>query len=164
VVRVTGSTRTVLTTVTGTTATLTGLSPSTAYTVVVVARNGAGLTSPDSPATQFTTRPATPAGGCAVTYAANTWNGGFTATVTVKNTGSAAWSGWKLGFTFPGNQKVAQGWSATWAQTGADVTATAMPWNSSPGPGESVSIGFNGSYTGTNANPAAFSVDGKPCG
>jgi endoglucanase len=106
VVSVDGPARAVLATVTGTTATLTGLSPSTAYTLVVVARNGAGLTSPDSPAARFTTQPATPAGGCQVTYAANTWNGGFTATVTVKNTGTTAWTSWQLGFAFPGNQKV----------------------------------------------------------
>ncbi|SFW78901.1 glycoside hydrolase family 9 protein [Amycolatopsis australiensis] len=164
VVRVNGSARTVLATVTGTTATLTGLSASTAYTVVVVARNGVGLTSQDSPSAQFTTKPATPAGGCAVTYTTNTWTGGFTAAVTVKNTGTTAWSGWKLAFTFPGSQKVTQGWSATWAQSGADVTATAMPWNGSVAPGQSVSIGFNGSYTGTNTNPAAFTVDGRACG
>ncbi|WP_326958841.1 glycoside hydrolase family 9 protein [Amycolatopsis sp. NBC_01286] len=163
VVRVTGSARTVLATVTGPTASLTGLSPSTAYTVVVVARNGAGLASPDSPAAQFTTQPATPAGGCQVTYAANTWNGGFTATATLKNTGTTAWTNWKLGFTFPGNQKVTQGWSATWAQSGADVTAAAMPWNGSVAPGQSVAIGFNGSYTGTNPNPSAFTVDGRAC-
>jgi endoglucanase len=164
VVRVTGSARTVLTTVTGTTATLTGLTPSTAYTVLVVARNGAGLTSPDSATAQFTTQPATPAGGCEVTYAANTWNGGFTAGVTVKNTGTTAWTGWKLGFTFPGNQKVTQGWSATWAQAGADVAATAMSWNGALAPGQSASIGFNGSYTGSNARPQSFTVNGRTCG
>jgi endoglucanase len=164
VVRVAGSARTVLATVTGTSATLTGLTPSTAYTLVVVARNGAGLAGPDSAAAQFTTLPDTPAGGCAVTYTANTWNGGFTATATLTNTGTTAWPNWTVKFAFPGNQKVTQGWSATWAQSGANVTATAMSWNGSVAPGKSVSIGFNGSYTGTNANPAAFSVNGKACG
>ncbi|WP_318307107.1 glycoside hydrolase family 9 protein [Amycolatopsis solani] len=163
VVRVSGSARTVLATVTGTTATLTGLTPSTAYTLVVVARNGAGAKSADSPPARFTTPPDTPAGGCAVTYTANTWNGGFTATVNLTNTGTTAWTAWTLKFSFPGNQKVTQGWSATWSQSGADVTAAAMPWNASVAPGRSVAIGFNGSYTGTNANPAAFTVNGKAC-
>ncbi|NBH07849.1 cellulose binding domain-containing protein, partial [Amycolatopsis sp. SID8362] len=161
VVRVDGSTRKVLATVTGTSATLTGLTASTAYNVVVVARNGTGLSSPDSPAARFTTLAA---GGCAVTYAANTWTGGFTATVNLTNTGTTAWSAWKLKFSFPGNQKVTQGWSATWAQSGADVTATSLPWNGSVAPGRSVAIGFNGSYTGSNANPAAFTVNGAACG
>ncbi|RSD16822.1 glycoside hydrolase family 9 protein [Amycolatopsis eburnea] len=161
VVRVDGSARTVLATVTGTSATLTGLTASTAYNVVVVARNGTGLSSPDSPAARFTTLAA---GGCSVTYAANTWNSGFTATVNLTNTGTTAWSAWKLKFSFPGNQKVTQGWSATWAQSGADVTATSLPWNGSVAPGRSVAIGFNGSYTGSNANPAAFTVNGAACG
>ncbi|WP_439379148.1 glycoside hydrolase family 9 protein [Amycolatopsis lexingtonensis] len=161
VVRVNGSARTVFATVTGTTATLTGLSASTAYNVVVVARNGTGLTSPDSPAATFTTLPA---GGCAVTYSANTWNGGFTATVNLTNTGTTAWPSWKLKFSFPGSQKVTQGWSATWAQSGAEVTATSLSWNGSVAPGRSVAIGFNGSYTGSNTNPAAFAVNGTTCG
>ncbi|MBE1493345.1 endoglucanase [Amycolatopsis lexingtonensis] len=161
VVRVSGSARTVLATVTGTTATLTGLSASTAYNVVVVARNGTGLTSPDSPAATFTTLAA---GGCAVGYSANTWNGGFTATVNLTNTGTTAWPSWKLKFSFPGSQKVTQGWSATWAQSGAEVTATSLSWNGSVAPGRSVAIGFNGSYTGSNANPAAFTVNGTACG
>ncbi|MEV6880340.1 glycoside hydrolase family 9 protein [Amycolatopsis sp. NPDC051128] len=163
VVRVNGSARTVLATVAGTSATLTGLSPSTAYSVVVVARNGAGLAGPDSPAAQFTTLPGTPVGGCAVTYTANSWNGGFTATVNLTNTGTTAWPTWTLKFAFPGNQKVTQGWSATWSQASANVTAVAMPWNASVAPGQSVSLGFNGSYTGSNANPAAFTVNGRAC-
>ncbi|UOZ07037.1 cellulose binding domain-containing protein [Amycolatopsis sp. WQ 127309] len=97
----------------------------------MVARNGAGLASPDSPAAQFT--------------------------------GTTAWTSWKLGCTFPGNQKVTQGRSATWAQSGADVTAAAMPWNGSVEPGQSVAIGFNGSCTGTNPDSSAFTVDGRAC-
>jgi endoglucanase len=82
----------------------------------------------------------------------------------VTNTGTTAWTTWALKFSFPGNQKVTQGWSATWSQSGPDVTATAMPWNASVAAGKSVSIGFNGSYTGSNPNPAAFTVNGKACG
>lgn len=161
VVGVTGSSRKVLATVAGTSATLTGLTPSTAYTLVVVARNGAGANSADSPSARFTTLAA---GGCAVTYAANTWNGGFTATVTLTNTGTTAWPSWTLKFPFSGNQKVTQGWSATWSQSGADVSATSLPWNGSVAPGRSVAIGFNGSYSGSNANPRAFTVNGVACG
>jgi len=164
VVRVSGTTRTVLATVPGTTTALTGLTPSTAYSVVVVAHNGAGLAGPDSPTARFTTSPGTPSGGCAVAYTANTWGGGFTAALNVTNTGTTTWPDWTLRFAFPGNQKVTQGWSATWSQSGTDVTAKAMSWNGSVAPGQSVSIGFNGSYTGSNANPAAFTVNGRTCG
>ncbi|KAA2252188.1 endoglucanase [Solihabitans fulvus] len=108
--------------------------------------------------------PVTPPGDCRVTYASNTWNTGFTATITLTNTGTAAWTDWALTFPFPGDQQVAQGWSATWSQSGANVTATAMPWNSTLAPGASTTIGFNGTYTGVNTNPSSFTVNGRTCG
>ena len=37
-------------------------------------------------------------------------------------------------------------------------------WNGSVSPGKSVTFGFNGNYTGTNDVPAAFTVNGSPCG
>ncbi|MET0134092.1 MAG: glycoside hydrolase family 9 protein [Kibdelosporangium sp.] len=162
VVRIEGSTRTVLATSTATTATLTGLAANTPHTVAVVARNGAGLRSTDSPTVQFTTAGST-GGGCAVTYTPNTWTNGFTASITITNTSAAAWTGWTLKFSFPGNQKVTQGWSATWSQTNADVTATSLSWNGPLAAGKSTTVGFNGSHTGTNTNPAAFTVNDTTC-
>ncbi len=53
---------------------------------------------------------------CAVTYTASTWQGGFSANITVKNVGDAV-NGWTLGFTFPNTgQKVGSGWSAPGAR------------------------------------------------
>jgi endoglucanase len=162
VVRVDGSARAVLATSTSTTAALTGLTPSTAYKVAVVARNGAGLSSADSPTVQFTTRAAATA-GCTVKYAPNSWNTGFTANITVTNSGTTAWTGWTLKFSFPGNQKVTQGWAATWSQTNADVTAVNLPWNGALAPGQSTTVGFNGTYSGTNTNPSAFTIGTDAC-
>ncbi len=108
--------------------------------------------------------PAGAAPGCRVDYTANNWGGGgFGAAVKITNLGDAV-SGWTLKFTFPGSQRVTQGWSATWTQSGADVTAANASWNGSLGTGASVDIGFNGSYTGsTNANPATFTLNGTTC-
>ena len=103
------------------------------------------------------------AAGCKVTYSVNDWGGGFTGTVTLANTGSAAWSAWSLGFAFPGNQKVSQGWSATWTQSGNQVTATSLSYNGSVPGGGSTSIGFNGTYTGGNVAPTTFTVNGMTC-
>ena len=58
-------------------------------------------------------------------------------------------------------QAITAGWSATWSQTGRDVTAASMPWNGQVEPGKSVHIGFNGSGTGTD--PTAFTINGKAC-
>jgi Glycosyl hydrolase family 48/Cellulose binding domain/Bacterial Ig domain len=99
---------------------------------------------------------------CDVTYTTNDWSTGFTAAVTIRNLGDPLTS-WNLGFTFPGNQQVTQGWSATWTQSGANVTATNVPWNGNLATGASVSVGFNGSYSGTNGKPTAFTINGTAC-
>ncbi|WP_436534507.1 glycoside hydrolase family 9 protein [Actinoplanes sp. HUAS TT8] len=113
---------------------------------------------PPSPSTS-----PTPSAGCRVTYTTSDWGSGFTGTVTVANTGTSAWTSWNLGFTFPGNQKVGQGWSATWAQTGTQVTATSLSYNGALAAGGSTSAGFNGTYSGTNPPPTAFTVNGMAC-
>ncbi|MEW9549910.1 glycoside hydrolase family 6 protein [Nonomuraea sp. NPDC050783] len=107
---------------------------------------------------------------CDVTYSANSWTsspgqGGFTANITLKNTGDPI-SSWSLAFDFPstGQKYTPSGWGANWSQSGTRVTATNMPYNGSLATGASTSIGFNGTWSGTNANPASFSVNGTTCG
>ncbi|CNF67027.1 chitinase/cellulase [Mycobacterium tuberculosis] len=106
--------------------------------------------------------PAAPA--CTVGYKVlSQWGSGFTAEVTVTNTGTSPVSGWTLGFAFAADQRVTQGWSAAWAQDGADVTARNLPWNAAIPPGASVKIGFNGSTNATNPPPTTFTLNGTPC-
>ncbi|WBC17956.1 cellulase family glycosylhydrolase [Micromonospora sp. WMMA1998] len=101
--------------------------------------------------------------GCAVTYTTNSWQGGFTATVTVKNLGDPV-NGWTLGFTFPdGGQRVVQGWSATWQQSGSVVTGRSLDYNGALGTGASTTVGFNGSWTGSNPSPTSFTLNGTAC-
>ncbi len=100
---------------------------------------------------------------CDVVYTTNDWSNGFTANVTIRNTGDAI-NGWTLKFAFPGNQRVTQGWSARWSQSGSEVTAVNESWNGNIPAGGSTSIGFNGSYSGTNGKPTSFSVNGVTCG
>jgi endoglucanase len=103
------------------------------------------------------------AAGCAVTYGANSWPGGFTGNITIKNLGDPV-SNWTLGFTFPDpGQRVVQGWSATFSQSGAAVTAASMSYNGSLATGASTSIGFNGSWTASNPAPASFTLNGTVC-
>ncbi|MGW3356800.1 glycoside hydrolase family 44 protein [Streptomyces bungoensis] len=145
-----------------TTARLTGLSPATSYTFRVVATDTAGRSSPPSGPVQVTTGQA-PAGGCTVAYqVGNDWGTGFTASIKITNQ-AAPVSGWRLGFTFSGNQRVAQGWNGTWSQTGAAVTVKDAGWNASLPTGASTTIGFNGTYTGTNTTPGAFTLNGTAC-
>ncbi|QLD28722.1 glycoside hydrolase family 48 protein [Micromonospora carbonacea] len=100
---------------------------------------------------------------CDVVYATNDWGSGFTGNVTIKNLGDAV-SSWTLKWTFPNSsQRVVQGWSAKWSQTGSEVTATNESYNGSLGTGASTTIGFNGSYSGSNPKPTAFTLNGTPC-
>ena len=110
-----------------------------------------------------TTTPTGPAAACQVTYTTSDWNSGFTASVANRNTGTATINGWTLAFSFPGGQRVGQGWSATFSQSGAAVTATNLSYNGTLAPGASTSIGFNGTHTGSNPRPTAFTLNGAAC-
>lgn len=105
---------------------------------------------------------------CSVTYNANNWGGGggFTANLRLTNLGDPL-TGWTLAFTFPGNQRVTlPGWSANWAQAAGspNVTATNLSWNGNLTAGQSTEFGFNGTFTGANAPPTSFSINGQVCG
>ena len=101
--------------------------------------------------------------GCSVTYTTNSWSGGFTASVTITNLGDAV-NDWTLGFSFPDSgQRLTQGWSATWSQSGSAVTARSMSWNGALATGASTNIGFNGNFTGNNPSPTSFTLNGTVC-
>ncbi|WP_244253951.1 cellulose-binding domain-containing protein [Micromonospora tulbaghiae] len=103
------------------------------------------------------------AAGCRVTYTtASQWPGGFTANVDVTNLGDPI-NGWNLRWTFPSGQRVTQAWSATVTSSGADVTATNVGYNGAVATNGSVSFGFNGSWSGANTAPTAFSLNGVAC-
>ena len=106
---------------------------------------------------------ASAATGCAVTYTTNTWAGGFTANISIKNLGDPV-SSWRLGFTFPDTgQRVGYGWSATFSQSGTAVTAANLDYNGSLGTGASTTIGFNGTWTSSNPAPTSFTLNGTVC-
>ncbi len=116
-----------------------------------------------SPTPQAT---ATPSSGatCKASYVVqNQWPGGFTANITLTNSGPTALNGWTLKFTFSGNQQVQQGWNASWSQSGSNVTAQNMSWNPSIASNAFVSVGFNGSWSGSNSPPTGFSLNGATC-
>ncbi|MFC3501006.1 glycoside hydrolase family 6 protein [Micromonospora krabiensis] len=100
---------------------------------------------------------------CDVTYSTNDWPGGFTANITIRNVGDPI-NGWTLGWTFPNaSQRVQQGWSAEFTQSGSQVTARSLSYNGSLATGASTSIGFNGAWSGSNPKPTAFTLNGVTC-
>jgi cellulase/cellobiase CelA1 len=87
----------------------------------------------------------------------NSWPGGFQGQVLVRNTGSSTKNGWKLGWTFPGNQAISSLWDGTYSQSGETVTVNNASYNGSIAAGGTVTVGFTGSYTGTNSAPSTIS-------
>lgn len=130
---------------------------------------GAALILAAALGTAVTAAPASAAVACDVTYTTNDWTsgpgqGGFTAAVTVKNLGDPI-NGWTLGFAFPlASQKLTPGWGAAWAQSGQNVTAKNLDWNGNLATGASTSIGFNGTWSGSNPKPTVFTLNGVTCG
>ena len=83
--------------------------------------------------------------------------------VTIANTGSSAISGWTLKFTFPGDQKITNAWNGAETQSGANVTITNESYNGSDPGGQSTSLGFQGTWTSSDAAPTAFTLNGTAC-
>lgn len=165
VYQVTSSGSTLVATTTGTTTTLTGLTIGNSYTYNVVAVDSQGNASLPSPPVTFTVPP--PAGAsCAVHYSlAGSWPGGFQGGVTITNEASTAVNGWTLTWSFPSSgEQITQMWSASYTQTGSNVSAVAASYDTTIGAsGGTVTFGFLGNDSGTTPSPAAFYLNGNVC-
>ena len=104
--------------------------------------------------------------GCSVTYTKsweNTGGPGFGANIAITNTGDPI-SGWSLVFNFSGNQQVQGGWPVAFAQSGTQVTISSnADWNRNLATGQRFDVGFNGTFSGTNAIPTTFTLNGTTC-
>jgi outer membrane protein assembly factor BamB len=101
--------------------------------------------------------------GCSVTYSVTSqWPGGFGANVSVTNLGDPI-NGWTLVWSYPAGQRVTQAWNTTVTQNGSQVTARNVGYNGGIATNASVTFGFNGSWTGSNPVPAAFTLNGVAC-
>jgi O-glycosyl hydrolase len=130
-------------------------------TVTVTATDGTGAS---GSATFTWTISGTGGGTCQVTYATQSqWAGGFVAGVTIADTGPSPISGWTLKFTFPGDQEITNAWSGTETQSGENVTITNASYNGTIAPGGNTSLGFQGTWTSSDAVPTAFTVNGAAC-
>ncbi|WP_307848255.1 cellulose binding domain-containing protein [Microbispora oryzae] len=103
------------------------------------------------------------AGGCRVAYTMNSWNSGFTASISITNTGNSTINGWTLVFTLPSGQSITSGWNATFSPSSGQVSATNVSYNGTLAPGATVDIGFQANHTGNTAEPTSFTLNGVPC-
>ena len=130
------------------------------FTVTVTATDGTGA----SGSATFTWTVTGAAGTCTVTYQTQSqWAGGFVASVTIANPGSAPINGWTLTFTFPGDQKITSAWNGVATQSGEAVSIANESYNATIAAGSSTSLGFQGTWTNSDAAPASFAVNGTAC-
>jgi mannan endo-1,4-beta-mannosidase len=139
----------------GASAALTGLTPSTAYSFAVYARDAAGNRSARSGTVSVTT----PSGGggnngCSATYRiANSWSGNFNGEVTVTN-GSTASTGWTVTWTYANGQAITQIWNGQATSSGANVTVRNVSYNGSLAANASTTFGFLATWNNsTNSVP-----------
>ena len=101
---------------------------------------------------------------CTVTYdITSDWGAGFVVNMAVANTGTTPINGWHLAWTFGGNQQIGNLWNGVLTQNGTNVSVANAPYNAAIPPGSSVSPGFQAAYSGSNARPASFSLNGVAC-
>ncbi len=154
---------TLVTTTTGTSANLTGLTIGSSYTYNVVAVDTQGNASLPSPPVTFTVPP--PANAtCSVSFTVNSsWSGGYNATINIFNNGTSAINGWTLTFSLPSGDGIGSGWDATWVQSGQNVSVKDAGWNGTIPANGSVSLGFNGTDTGSPPPTPVFYLNGHIC-
>src|SRR3954447_4005889 len=86
------------------------------------------------------------AAGCSVAYSVSSqWQGGFGASVAIKNLGDPV-SSWTLTWSFASGQSVTQAWNTTLTQSGTAVTAKNVSYNGSIGTNGTTTFGFNGAW------------------
>jgi endo-1,4-beta-xylanase len=103
-------------------------------------------------------------GACHVAFTNQSqWASGFVDQVVIGNTGTSAISSWSLAFTFPGDQKITSNFNGGFTQTGENATLTNASYNGAIAPGGSVTVGFQGTWTNSDAAPTAFTLNGATC-
>ncbi len=83
----------------------------------------------------------------------NQWNTGFTANVTVANTGTSASTGWTVNWAWGGNQQITGIWNGVESRSGQNETVTNVGYDGGIPPGGNTTFGFQASYSGSNAPP-----------
>jgi len=107
------------------------------------------------------------AAACQVTYT-KSWEGGngFGANIIIQNNGPSITNGWTLVFSFPNGQRLQNGWPVAFSQPAGSAQMTVSSnaqWNQSIPSGQSFTVGFNGTFSGTNNPPTSFTLNGTTC-
>ncbi|MFG1849502.1 cellulose binding domain-containing protein [Micromonospora carbonacea] len=117
-----------------------------------------GTPNPTTPPPNPTTTPPNPTtpppggAGCSATVSANSWTGGFVATVKV-TAGSGGTRGWNVSVTLPGGTSVTGTWSATASGSSGTVRFANVDYNGQLAAGQVTEFGFQGNGTAPTQTP-----------
>jgi hypothetical protein len=104
------------------------------------------------------------AGTLDASYQAGTsWGTGYDGQYTITNAGSAAVTGWALGFTLPSGTSLSSLWNGSYTGNGGQVTVTSDSWDATISPGSSVTVGFVTKSSGQAGQPADCTINGAAC-
>jgi cellulase/cellobiase CelA1 len=88
---------------------------------------------------------------CSAAYSVQSqWNGGFVADVDV-TAGTTALNGWRVTLTLPSGTSISSVWNAVVSGTSGTVTLTNQSYNARLSAGQTASLGFQGTGTGSGA-------------
>ncbi|WFE61304.1 PHB depolymerase family esterase [Micromonospora sp. WMMD712] len=104
------------------------------------------------PTTPPPTTPPPGGAGCSATVSANSWTGGFVATVKV-TAGSGGTRGWNVSVVLPGGTTVTGTWSATASGSSGTVRFANVDYNGQLAAGQVTEFGFQGNGTAPTQTP-----------
>lgn len=128
------------------------------FAVVLSSPTGATLATAQGTGTiQDTAPPAT--SGDASFLVTSDWGSGFNGQITIKNSGTKAWTNWTLGFDFAG--QISTIWDgAIVSHVGNHYVVQNADYNGAVAAGASVSFGFGGSPGNVTVGPTNFVING----
>src|SRR5690606_1639778 len=83
--------------------------------------------------------------------------------VKITNLGPAV-TGWRLTWSYAGDQQVTSAWNATVTQSGRAVTAVDAGWNGTLATGGTAEFGLQGTWRSSDPVPTDFALNGAACG
>ncbi|TBR41558.1 PKD domain-containing protein [Marinomonas agarivorans] len=90
------------------------------------------------------------------------WPTGFTANITITNTGNTAINGWDVSWQYNDGSTVSSAWNATFSGTNP-YSASSLNWNGNIAPQASVSFGLQGAKANAGVPAAVVAVTGDVC-
>ena len=101
------------------------------------------------------------AAGLTATFSKDSdWGTGYQARYTIKNTGTAAATGWQVVFALPSSAKLGSFWDANVSTAGGTSTATDRGYNGTLAAGASTTFGFIVAGSGA---PTSCAINGASC-